>query len=480
MFISFFTSRILLEKLGVEDYGIYNVVGSVVAIFASIQSLLASSTQRFLNYEHGIGNTKKLRDIFSMSVLIHILLCAIFLVLILPIGLYIINNFLVIPENRLVAANWVFVFSILTVLVSIMTVPYNAVIIANERMNAFAYISIVDGLLKLLVIYLLIVTARDHLIVYAVLLFVSALLVRIINIIYCKRNFQEAKDIRFKWDKELLKKMGSFAGWQFVGNTGWSIQNQGVDMVINIFFGPTLNAAKSVANQVNAGLAVFVNNMMTAINPRLTKLYASNNLTQSVKLFYLSSKFSVLIFAILSFPFFLNTELLIGFWLKSIPPSTILLVKWVIVTSLLRMFHSPINSMIQSTGNIKKYQQISFMLMVLVVPIVYLFFNFKYPIQYLYIISIVLQSVETTLAFIILKGLCALKVSDYLKKVLLPSILVIIIYLILGGASRFNLIDMYGNSLFTTLFLSMIFSVVSLFIIISKEEFKYLKHMLKK
>ena len=447
------------------------MVGSVVAIFSSIQGLLASSTQRFLNFEHGRGNKGQLNKIFSMSVWIHIGLSLLFLIVILPIGLWIINSYLVIPENRITAANWVFVFSIFSAIVTIMTVPYNAVIIANERMNAFAYISILDGVLRLVIIYLLIYSVFDQLITYAVLLFVIGLIVRLVNMIYCHRKFEEAKQIKFVWDKQLLIQMSSFAGWQFLGNSGWAIQTQGLNMVLNVFFGPALNAARGIANQVDAALNMFVNNMMLAINPQITKLYASNNKKDFEKLFHRSSRFSFMIFIILAFPIFISTDFILNLWLVSVPSYTILFVRLILIYSLIRTLHMPLDSIIKSTGNLKTYQITDFVCLVLTIPLAYISLSVYNKPELLIIVMIVMQIIATFLTFLISHKIVGISLASYFKNVLFLCILISVVFTVFLCLSKYIALHI----IIKTILMSVVFTMVVLVLGLTKSEIKSIK-----
>ena len=289
--VGLYTSRVVLNTLGVSDYGIYNVVGGIVSMLAFLNSALTAASQRFIAFELGRGDLSKLRKIFCTSVTIHATLAVIIFIIAETIGLWFINTHLNIDANRMVAANWVYQFSIFTFMLTVLSVPYNSCIVAHEHMNAFAYISILEVTLKLLIVYLLLVINYDKLTTYGILVFAVALVVQLTYGIYCKRHFEECA-YHFILDKKLFKEMFSFAGWSVVGNLGFSFKDQAANVILNLFFGTVINAARGVALQVNGIIAGFSTNFMMALNPQITKQYASGEIESSMKLVYAGSRFS--------------------------------------------------------------------------------------------------------------------------------------------------------------------------------------------
>ena len=276
MAVSLYTSRVVLNTLGVEDFGIYNVIGGVVAMFSVISGGLSAAISRYITFELGQGNTAKLKSVFSSSVTIQIGLALLIFVLAEIGGVWFLNEKMNLPESRIGAANWVLQCSILTFMVNLISVPYNAAIIAHERMQAFAYISIIEVVLKLLIVYILVIFSFDKLKLYGILLLAVACVIRIAYGIYCKRNFKECT-YHFTFNKALLKEMMGFAGWNFIGAFAGVLRDQGVNIVINLFCGPVINAARAMAFQVNVAVNGFATNFMTAINPQITKSYASGD-----------------------------------------------------------------------------------------------------------------------------------------------------------------------------------------------------------
>ena len=276
MAISLYTSRVILEVLGINDFGIYNVVGGFVGMFALISATLTSSTQRFITYELGKKDENHSQEIFSTAVLIHIIIALVIIVLAESVGVYFLNNQMNIPISRLTAANWVFQFSLITFVVNIISIPYNSTIIAHERMAAFAYITLIESILKLLIVYLLILSTFDKLIIYGALMLLVSLAIRIIYGVYCSKNFIECK---FKLVKERFyyKQILGFSGWNIIGSSSVVLTNYGINILLNIFFGVAVNAARGITTQVDNALNQFVSNFVMALNPQITKSYASGN-----------------------------------------------------------------------------------------------------------------------------------------------------------------------------------------------------------
>ena len=317
MGVAFYTSRVVLNALGVEDYGIYNVVGGVVAMFSFLTGMFTSATQRFLNYEMGLGNQERLKEIFSMSITLNAMI-AVLIVLVSEIaGLWFINHKLVIPGDRLTAAHWVFQFSLLAMAVTIVSTPYNAVIIAHERMSAFAYIAVAECLLKLGVAVVIVFCGGDKLIIYGALLLTVAFIVRAIYSLYCRKNFEECH-YKFYWDKVLFREMGAFAGWNMYGNFAFVMTTQGVNMLLNMFFGPAVNASRAIAVQIQSAIMGFATNFTMAINPQIVQNYAQGKKEEIFRLVCYSSKFSFFLLLLLALPVLLETELLLKLWLKPV------------------------------------------------------------------------------------------------------------------------------------------------------------------
>ena len=430
MVVTLYTSRIVLNTLGIEDFGIYNVVGGFVAMIGFMNNSMAIATQRFLSFEIGKKNHYQLTRVFSMSVNIHFLIALIVLVLAETIGLWFINTQLTIPDERMVAVRWVYQFSILTFLVNIVSVPYNAIIISHERMNVFAWVSIIEVSLKLLIVFMLQWFGYDKLKLYAVLLFGVALIIRIIYGTYCKWKFPESK-FSFFWDKKLFKTMMSFAGWSLWGNAAAVMYSQGINILLNIFFGPAINAARGISYQVRSAVNGFVHNFQLAINPQIIKSYASGDIKYMHQLIFNGAKYSFFLLYALSLPLLLETEIILKLWLKIVPDYTVILTQLILINILLDSISGPLITAAQASGKIKLYQGVVGGLLLSILPISYVFLKFGYQPQVTIYISICISIIALFARLIILKIIVKIKIRDFLIKVVLKTFVVGFISIIL-------------------------------------------------
>lgn len=376
MAVGLFTSRINLAALGVDDYGIYNVVGGIVAILGFLNGAMTSGTQRFLNFELGTGNKDELKKVFTTSIIIHTGIAVVILLLAETLGLWFLNYKLNIPADRLSAANWVFQFSILSFMVSIVSVPYNAAIIAHEKMSAFAYIGILEVLLKLGVAYALYISPIDKLILYAFLHFVVVLLLRVIYQLYSRKNFEETIIRSWNVDISKLKEMLSFSVWVIVGSLSGICHTQGIGIVMNLFFGVTVNAAQGVANQVNGVVKHFIQNFTVALNPQLVKNYAAGSFTDMHKLLMRGCRISFCLVAFFCVPIILECPTILNIWLKEVPEYTIIFIRVIMLITLCDSFSSPLAASKNATGKIKSYQLVLTSLGLAHIPLAWIFFKF--------------------------------------------------------------------------------------------------------
>lgn len=420
MLVTLYTSKVVLAQLGIKDYGIYNVVGGVVTMFAFLNNCMTTSTQRFLTFELGKGNTQRLKDVFAASLNIHIAIALTIVVLAESIGLWFVNYKLVIPADRLVAANWVFQFAILSFCVNIIQVPYNAVIIAHEKMNVYAYISIVEVMLKLGIVYLLSVSPFDKLIAYAVLIFAVQLLIRAIYQIYCRKNYEESK-FRLFWDKSLYQQMSGFAGWNLFGSIAWLLRDQGLNIVLNLFFGPVINAARGVAAQVSSAVMNFISNFQMALNPQITKNYANGNLEEMEKLTYLGIKFSYMILFFMAFPLSLNIDYVLHLWLVEVPDYTALFIILILVDSLVgNLFGTPLMTSLSATGKIRNYQIVVSVIILCIVPVGYVALRLGCDAPSVFYITIIFTAISGFVRFLYCRKQIGYSLKAMFKNVLLP------------------------------------------------------------
>lgn len=419
MAVALYTSRVVLNVLGVEDFGIYNVVGGVVSMLSFFNSSMATSTQRFLNYEMGQNNAEGLRKVFVNAVNAHYLIGLITVIGLETVGLWFVYNKLNIPTGQFDAAVWVFHCSMLSLFVSIISTPYNAVIIANERMAIYAYYSIIEVVLKLLIVYLLVVIPYNKLIVYSLLILGVSVTMQILYAFYCIRNFAECR-YQWKWDKLLIKKMFFFSGWMLFGCISDMLSKQGVNVLINIFFGPVFNAARAIAVQVQSAVNSFIMNFMTAVRPQIIKSYSAKNYSHMYRLVFSSSKLSFYLLFILTTPVMLYTDLILQLWLKQVPEYCVLFTRLVLLELLISSAYVPIAQINQASGKVRNYQMaISFIFLTSFI-LTYALYKLGMPVYITFILSVALAVLGLFVRVIILKRDNDFPASTYLLKVMLP------------------------------------------------------------
>lgn len=430
MIITLYTSRVILNQLGVENYGIYNVVGGVVAMFAVISSALSSAISRFITFELGRGNLSKLRVIFSTSVNIQLVISLIVLVLGEIIGVWFLNYKMMIPEERLVAANCVLQCSLITFCIGLISVPYSALIIAHERMSAFAYISILEAIMKLIICYMLVISPWDKLISYALFMLFVSLAVRFIYGMYCSRHFEESHYL-FVYDKRLFREMIKFASWTFFTNMTWIFNTQGINLLVNVFFGVTLNAARGIASQVEGAVMQFVNNFTIAINPQITKCYAAGEKDQMFNLICRGSKFSILLLLFFAIPIELETEYLLTAWLKTVPDHAVIFTRLAIIGVVVNVIGNTGYTACMATGNIKRYVLWLTSVGFLVFPLTWIAYTLGFPVEIAYILYILVYILIDIVRLFIMRGLLNFPISYFVKRVIIPVVLTSIIGVIL-------------------------------------------------
>lgn len=375
MGVTLYTSRIILQALGIDDYGIYNVVGGVVAMFGFINSSLSGASSRFITYAIGKGDKQEVQATFNSIVTIHYLIAAIVFILAETIGLWFVMNKLVIPIERQTASFWVYQSAVLSSVIMIASVPFNSLIIAHERMGAFAYISIYETLAKLGIVFLLFVSPIDKLIFYALQIVAVQVSVRIAYTVYCKRNFTESH-YKINWDKKRSRKIFSYAGWTMNGHLAIIGYTQGLNILLNLFFGPAVNAARGIAVQVQSAVSQFFTNFQVAVNPQITKSYAQGDLKYMHTLVLSSSRLSYYLMLLISIPILFHADLILGIWLKEVPEHTVEFVQIMLVVSMIYTFKNPTTAAIHATGDIKKFQIIEGSMLLSIVPVAYILLKF--------------------------------------------------------------------------------------------------------
>lgn len=423
MAISLFTSRVILQTLGVTDYGINNVVGGLVAMFSLLSGSLSGAISRFITYELGKGRFDRLKTVFSTSVNIQLIMAVVIIVVAEIVGGWFLNHKMNIPADRINAANWVLQCSTLAFAVQLVSIPYNASIIAHEKMSVFAYISIVEVVLKLAIVYMLYISPFDKLISYTVLLLCVAIIVRILYGNYCSRHFEECK-YKLCLDKPLFKEMASFAGWNFLGSTTYMLNTQGVNMLINVYFGVLLNAARGVAVQVEGAINQFVNNFMTALNPQITKCYAAGEKEAMITLVCRGSKFSFFIMLLIILPFEFETEFILKLWLGFVPEESTIFLRLVLIASMANLIGNPLYTAIMATGKIKHYQIIGTLYTSLIFIFTWLAYKFKLPAYATYVIYAFIYFTLIFIRLLELKRLIGFPILLFFQSVLVRIVLV--------------------------------------------------------
>lgn len=371
MAVTLYTSRVILRTLGVEDYGIFNVVGGVIAMLSFLMNSLGAAGSRFITYALGKGDREELKRVFSSVLCIHFVLAIVIVLVGETVGLWFVCNKLVIPAGRMTAALWVYHCSIITAVIAIISVPYNAAIIAHERMNAFAYISILECVLKLAIVWLLLYISGDKLIIYSVLLLIVQGCVRFIYGFYCSKHFEETR-VKLRWETDRVKNISSYAGWTMNGYLAIIGYTQGINILLNIFFGPVANAARGIAVQVQGAVMQFVSSFQTAVRPQIIKTYANSDLSHMHTLVIASSKYGFFLIMLLVFPIMLCVSPILRIWLGEVPRYTENFVRIMLICGLFEPLRAGQIAAIHATGDIKKFQIYEGTSLLSVVPIAYL------------------------------------------------------------------------------------------------------------
>ena len=390
MLISLYTSRVILDALGVDDYGIYNVVGGFVSMSALISAALTSACSRFINFELGKGEAERQNIVFSTAVTIQWGLAILVAILSEAIGVWYVNNVMVLPPERLTAANWCFQFSVFNFCMNLITVPYNASIIAHEKMKAFAYVSIFQGIAQLGISFMVYYEPFDRLVFYALMLLLLQFLVRYMYQVYCRKHFEECH-FRYVIDKPLLKHMFSYSLWHLVGNGASVLKNHGVNLVLNFFYGPAVNAARGLANHVDGAVNQFASNFMMAMNPQITQSYSRGNLKDMFKLVNRGSRFSFYLLFVLALPLIINADYILHIWLKEVPAHTVAFVQLTLISMMITSVSRSLMTAQNATGNVRNYQLVVGGVELLNLPFSYIFLYLGMMPEIVVVVAIVVE-----------------------------------------------------------------------------------------
>ena len=476
MGIALYTSRVVLNTLGVEDYGIYNVVGGVVAMFGFLNLSMSSATQRYITFALGKGDKQRLQTIFSTTLQIHTLIAGIIVLLGETIGLWFLYNKMQIPVDRMDAAFWVLQCSIISSVIMIVSVPYNADIVAHEKMSAFAYISILEVTLKLLIVFLLMVSPFDKLILYAVLVLVVQIFIRFIYGNYCSRHFEETH-YAFRMDKSLFKTMTSFAAFDLFGNLSVVARTQGINLLLNVFFGTILNAAAGVANQVQGAVMGFGNNVLMAVTPQLIKSYSVKDYD---RMNYLLHKFTLITFILLlllSMPIIQEANYILGIWLKEVPAYAVSLCQLTLIFGVIANSFRLVSTGIEATGNIKRQSTILGCLYLSVIPIAYILYKMGFAPETSFVLNIIFVIIGIFINAAILHiQMKEFSLVGFCKKVILKAVVIFAAFYVITLAAKTQLDEGFIR-LIVVCFASLFTSILSALCILNKEERQKAKQM---
>lgn len=430
MLVSLYTARVVLNVLGVVDYGVYSVVGGIVTMCSFISSTMASTSMRFFSYELGYGNMSRLKETFAATVNIYFLLSILILLFAETIGLWFVSTQLNIPPDRMSAALYVYQFSVLGFLATILRIPYNAVVISREKMSFYAWLSILEALLKLGMVFLLVYICWDKLILYAVLMSAVLCLITVSYFLYCRLNFEECR-FSWVWEKSLYRSLLGFAGWNLFGSLANVGLDQGLNILLNIFFGAPINAARSIAFQIRNAVQSFVGSFQTAASPQIVKYYAAGEKDSMKKLLFQSSKYSFFLLLLIALPILLEMEMVLSLWLIEIPPYTLIFARLIIILSLVDCLSGTIIPAVQSTGFIRFYQITVCSIILLNVPVSYFFLKMGFPPQSTVVISIFLSCTALVMRVYVLRKLLAFPMTEYFSKVVWNDLKVFFLALLL-------------------------------------------------
>ena len=423
MLIGLFTSRIILQVLGIDDYGVYNVVAGAISMFSLITGSLSNSISRFLTHGLGLSNSKRLSRIFSTSLNIQILLALLVFILTESIGPWLINDKLNIPQESIYAAHWVLQLSIAGFMIGLVSVPYNACIVAHEKMNVFAYMGILEVILKLAFVATLYFLPGNKLIIYSICLFIIPVILQIIYWTYCTRHFPECR-FAFVFDKSLLKEIGGFAGWSFFGSAATMFNTQGVNLVINSYFGVALNAARGIVGQVEGAVMQFVNNFTTALNPQIIKSYASGEHDYMNMLICRGAKFSEYLLLLFIIPLEFEAPMVLHLWLGIVPEDAAIFLRLALITTVVTLIGNTGLTSVLATGNIRNYQIVVTLIGCLVFPMTWMAYQFGAPAIATYIIFIIIYFILDIIRLFFMKSLFGFPIKRFVVQTVLPVLYV--------------------------------------------------------
>ena len=425
--VTLYVSRVILDTLGVTDYGIYNVVGGVVTMMTFLNGGLSASTSRFLTYELGTGNRSRLKDVFSASLNLHI--CVALLVFILgeTVGLWFFYEKLVIPDDRMDAAFWVYQFSIVTTMVSFIQVPYNATLISHENMSIYAYISVYEALAKLAIAYFIVLSPIDRLVFYGLLLMLNAIAIQTLYWYYASRRYDECM-FRLTKDMGLYKTLLGYSGWDVIGNLAIVSQGQGINILLNMFFGPLVNTAQAIAVQLQSAVVMFINNVLAATRPQVIKSFAEQNYDRMFNLTFYAAKFSYMLMLCMVLPICFEIDFILSIWLgDNVPEETALFSILVLIIYQMETYHLASLMSYHAIGKIKVGNIIGGSMMIFALPLAYIFLKLGFPPYSVFIAIFIMNFLQMFFGWYIIHHYVAFSYLKLAKDVYLPTIVITLI-----------------------------------------------------
>lgn len=466
MIVSLYTVRVVLQILGKEDYGIYNVVGGIVVMFSFLSRTLAGASQRYFAFEIGRGDHDRLKKVFSITLLLYLIVTVVIAILAETLGLWYLHYKMNIPDGRMFAADWVFQFSVLSFCFTLYTTPHKAMIIANEKMNVYAFVGVLEVVLNLLLVLSLKLVSRvDYLIAYAVLMFLNQVVVNMVYIVYARKHYPESR-FQYYWEGGLAKEIASFSGWNFFGSAASVVRSQGINMLISAYFNPAINAARGLAYQVSHALNSFSTNFYTAVRPQVVKYYSQDNLPETLKLVFRSSKMTYFLMFFLAVPVLVFIDPVLELWLKNVPPYTALFSILVIATSLLDSLSHPLMTLAQATGKIRLYQIVVGSLLLANLPVSWIFLALGYGAEYTMYTALAIAMLSVIARLFIIKKVVTFPVKAFCAKVLWPITLSTIASLAVAFVIKLLLYNPFPNigMLIVSAFLSVCTTVAVIYL----------------
>lgn len=474
MLVNLYTARIVLKYLGIENYGIYNAVGGFISMFSMLSASLSTAISRFLTYNIEKKDPVKLTGIFSTSITIQLLLSILLLLVAETVGLWFLNYKMTIPEGREFAANCVYQLSLLSFCVNLLSIPYNSVLIAHERMSAFAYIGILEGTATLIIAFLIKVSPIDVLVFYSALMCIVSFLIRLVYGAYCKRHFQECS-FTWLWDRSLLKQMFSFAGWNFVGTTSGLLRTQGINMLYNVYCGPVVNAAYGLSMQVFNAVNKFSSNFYTAVQPQITKSFAIDDKRRCFYLVCTSSRWAFFLLMLIVLPLLFETNYVLNLWLSKVPLHTIQFAKIVLLFCLFESFSQPLIYLMLANGKIRDYQLIVGGLCLLNFPLAWLLLNSGMCVEYVQSTIILFSLLCLGVRLLMLKRMVGFPIRIFLKNTVCKVLFVVLLSILFPLVISY----LYNPSFYrfiATIIVSEVFAIIAIFLFgTTKEEKTFIK-----